>query len=233
MTAKPTSLRFLVEQADELYSARHELAKVEKSVELLRSAERNSFEIDWRLARAYFFVGQESGSLVEKKAVYAAAVKAARNAVKESADRVEGNFWLGVNLALLAQLQAKPFAILRALQAKRSLVKAVEIDRGYHGAGPLRVLARLQHNLPRMLGGGFERARQNYEAAIRIDPTNTVTRIYYAELLLKMNRVEKAHEQLQSILLTTAHPVWKFECERDQARAKTMLATLGRRTGAA
>jgi len=233
MTTKRNSLRFLVEQADELYSARHELARVEKSVELLRSVGRNSFEIDWRLARAYFFLGQESGSIGEKRAIHAAGVKAGRAAVKESADRVEGNFWLGVNLALLAQVQSKPFAILHAVQAKRALAKAVEIDRGYHGAGPLRVLARLQQHLPLMLGGGSERAIKNYEEAIRIDPTNTVTRIYLAELLLKMNRVEEAQEQLESILLTTPLPNWKFESERDQARAKAMLATLDRRTSAA
>src|SRR3982750_1751439 len=233
MTSKRSSLRFLIEKDHALYSARHELANVEKSLELLQSAAKNSFEIDWRMSRACFFVGQECESIVGNKSMHTAGVKAGWAAVKESADRVEGNFWLGVNLALLAQVQSKPFAILHALQAKRALLKAVEIDEAYHGAGPLRVLARLQQKLPRLLGGGTERAMQNYQAAVQIDPTNTVTRIYFAELLLKIDRVEQAREQLETIRQTTPHPDWKFECERDQARAIAMLATLNPRTGAA
>jgi len=86
------------------------------------------------------------------------------------------------------------------------------------------VLARLQHKLPRLLGGGSDRARTNYEAAIKLAPENTVTRIYFAELLLESDEKDLAREQLEFVLNVSADPGWAFEIERDQRIAKEMLA---------
>jgi hypothetical protein len=108
----------------------------------------------------------------------------------------------------------------------RELRQAIQFDSSYHGAGPLRVLARLQHNLPHLLGGGFSRARANYEAAIRLAPENTVTRIYFAELLLESGERDLAREQLEFVLNVSIDPGWAFENERDKRIAKEMLRKL-------
>jgi tetratricopeptide (TPR) repeat protein len=179
--------------------------------------------VAWRLARAQFFLGQQSEIRQSAAAFYRQGIENARHAAQERFERVEGHFWLGVNLALAAQLETPLKALVHALQASRALEKAIRLDAGYHAAGPLRVLARLQDKLPRALGGGWRRAVENYQRAITIAPSNTVTRIYFAELLLKRGEVTRAQRELETVLTIPQDDDWAFEIERDKELARQML----------
>jgi len=226
----------IVESADRAYRGRAEIHNVRESVELLRNAPGHvdEYETAWRLSRALFFLGQESeaeksggsASLRRQSArkLHAQGVKAGRRARQLRPAGVEGHFWAGVNLALLAAHEPMRRGAIHVLQAKRALQTATAIDAAYHGAGPLRVLARLQHKLPRWLGGGAARARTNFERAIDIAPANTVTRIYFAELLLEVGETTRARSELENVLSAPFDPEWAFEVERDRQLAKKMLA---------
>lgn len=208
--------------ADKLYDGREQLSGVRRSLELLQEA-ADDYEALWRIARAHFFLGQEAHDKAEARAHHLAGVDYSRSAVRACPRRVEGHFWLGVNLALLAQLE-KPLGALRAaLGAKRELKRAVAIDPTYHAAGPLRVLARLESKLPHLLGGGAVRARSHFEEAIRLAPSNTVTRIYFAELLLECGDTERARAELEALLAIPFDPAWAFEIRRDQKRAREII----------
>jgi hypothetical protein len=225
----PESQQQIMEMADRLYAGRVDPANVSRSVELLRQEGAGSYEIAWRLARALFFAGQQAAEPGVVTRLHARGVSAGRRAVRTAAasqltDRVEGHFWLGVNLALLAQLETPARAALHALRARQALLKAIAIDASYHGAGPLRVLARLQHKLPRLLGGGIARACENYEHALRLAPANTVTRIYFAELLFEIGEIDRARAELEEVLNARLDPDWAFETERDQRLAREMLS---------
>lgn len=216
----------LIGQADQLYAGRGDVANISKSIELLRNVESDCYEIAWRLGRALFFAGQESQRGEVARRLHAEGVEAGRRAAKARSDRVEGHFWLGVNLALLARFEPPTKAAARVLQAKQVLLRAIAIDAAYHAAGPLRVLARLQHQLPRLLGGGVAKARVNFERAIGIAPANTVTRIYFAELLIAVGETTRARAELEQILTVPFNPDWAFEIERDQRVAKEMIKKL-------
>jgi tetratricopeptide (TPR) repeat protein len=220
-----TSLTKILAEADRLYAGRSNIANVQKSVELLSNA-ADCFEITWRLARAFFFLGQEAPAPDVARSLHTEGVKAGQRAIAHQTDRVEGHFWLGVNLALLARLEPPIKAAKQALQAKRVLRRAIQIDATYHAAGPLRVLARLQHKLPRLLGGGSARALANFERALSIAPNNTVTRIYFAELLLDTDAFERARGELEVVLTSPSDPQWDFEIERDQRLAKELMKKL-------
>lgn len=220
-----TSPTKILAEADRLYAGRRDIANVQKSVELLRNA-ADCFEISWRLARAFFFLGQEANAPDVAQRLHTEGVKAGQRAIAHQSDRVEGNFWLGVNLALLARLEPSIKAAKHALQAKRVLRRAIQIDATYHAAGPLRVLARLQHKLPRMLGGGPARASGNFARALSIAPTNTVTRIYLAELLVDTGDSDRARTELETILSAPFDPDWAFEIERDQRLAAELIKKL-------
>ena len=131
-----------------------------------------------------------------------------------------------MNVALLAGLERGPKAAVHALQAKSALRAAIRIDATYHAAGPLRVLARLHHKLPRLLGGSLIQARAHFERAIGIDSENTVTRIYFAELLLEAGETAQARSQLEQVLNAPLNPDWAFEIARDRRLAKEMLPNL-------
>lgn len=220
------SLLQIVERADALYTNRSEIENVRESVKLLSDSAMESYEITWRLGRAHFFLGQESRNPDEARAHYAIGINSSRRAVKLRPDSVEGHFWLGVNLALMAHSKFKVPATFVVLRAKRSLRLAASIDPGYHAAGPLRVLARVQHKLPRILGGGNERARTNFERALQLAPNNTVTRIYFAEMLLEIGESAQAREQLDAIANVEPDPAWEFETRRDRKLARDKLVKL-------
>jgi hypothetical protein len=145
--------------------------------------------------------------------------------------RPEGHFWLGVNLALLAESGRSPSAVVQAWRARRVLLKASALDPAYHGAGPLRVLGRLEHKLPKILGGNFDRSRMHFEEALRIDPQNSVTRIYFAEMLIDLGELSFATYHLDLVLSSSFDPEWAFEIERDKRLAVKLKAEIESRLG--
>ncbi|MGH9968033.1 MAG: TRAP transporter TatT component family protein [Pyrinomonadaceae bacterium] len=220
------SIQKTARQVDELYSQRHRIENVRASVAILESeaSRGNDYEIQWRLGRALFFLGQEVGHKESSHSYHSQGIVRCEQAVKADPAKVEGHFWLGVNLALLAGCEARLVAIRHALRARRELQQAIEIDATYHAAGPLRVLARLQQKMPRWLGRGFASARTNYEKAISLAPANTVTRVYFAELLIELGEQDLARAQLEFVLGAADDSDWSFEIERDRRIAKEMLS---------
>lgn len=216
------------ERADALYAAREHTQNVSLSAELLDAALSRGFDYEnaWRLGRALFFLGQEAQGDSQSRAFHARAVKMCELAARAEPARVEGHFWLGVNLALLAALENPVSALPHAFRARRSLRRAVALDAGYHAAGPLRVLARLETKLPKWLGGGHARARADFEKALTLAPNNTVTRLYFAELLLETGDERSARLQLEALLAAPTDPAWAFERARDRRLAHAMLKKL-------
>lgn len=211
--------------ADQLYEGREQTEGVRRSLRLLEEAPPD-YEALWRLSRAHFFLGQEAESERDARAHHLAGADAGSRAVSANQSRVEGHFWLGVNLALLARLEKPSGALQCALRARRELKQSVSLDSSYHAAGPLRVLARLESKLPLILGGGRGRARAHFEEAIRLAPSNTVTRIYFAELLLECGDTTRARKELEAILKVPFDPAWGFEIKRDQKKAQQLLQQL-------
>jgi tetratricopeptide (TPR) repeat protein len=214
-------------RADALYAARAQIENVRASVELLEGvAPDRDFEIAWRLGRALFFLGQEDQRKEDARRLHARGVAACERAARSSPLRVEGHFWLGVNLALEAQTARWFKALNLALRAKRSLELAARINPAYHAAGPLRVLARLKHRLPRLCGGGHARARADFARAIELAPANTVTRLYFTEMLIDAGDLPGARSELETILNAPLDAAWAFETTRDRSLARDMLRRL-------
>ena len=218
------SFSAIIERADALYAGRELIENVRASLKQLESVGASAdFEISWRRGRALFFLGQEEESADAARILHARGVKAAARAVRLEPGRVEGHFWLGVNLALQAEAANPLAALCLAWRARRSLERAVRINPAYHAAGPLRVLARLEHRLPRMVGGSHARAQTHFAEAIELAPHNTVTRLYFAELLLDAGDVSSAQSELETLLCAPLVSGWEFETARDRTLAREML----------
>jgi len=218
----------VVGRADELYQHRSQAESVRESVMVLSGARGGGdrYEVQWRLARALFFLGQQANSRESARQLYAAGIGAGERAVALNSERVEGHFWVGVNLALYAETRGGLRA-LRALRWSRTeLKRAVSISEKYHDAGPLRVLARLEHKTPKLLGGSLKRSRMLFDRALAIAPSNSVTLVYAAELALDAGDRERATSLLQQILESSIDPDWEFENNRDRELARSMLDRL-------
>lgn len=221
-------LQEIIDRVDELYRSRTDLAAVHGSVDLLEDALRGvkEYELYWRLSRSLFFLGQEEDRTSKGSEYFQRGVDAAEAATSMQADLVAGQFWLGVNLVLRAQVEGLWIALTLLRRGRRTLTLAKNIDETFHGAGPLRVLGRTEHKVPRLLGGSRRRARECYERALTIAPHNTVTRMFFAELLIENREIEIAKKQLKHILAVGYDAEWEFEIARDQIRAAQMLQEL-------
>jgi hypothetical protein len=220
----------VVGRADELYLRRAEPGAVRESVMVLSGAHGGTdrYEVQWRLARALFFLGQEAGSRNSSLQLYAAGIGAGERAVAINQQRVEGHFWVGVNLALFAEVN-RGLRGLRALRSARAeLKRAIEIDERYHDAGPLRVLGRLLHKSPKFVGGSRKHSRALLERALAIAHCNSVSLLYAAELAVSNGESEHALKLLESLLECPSDSDWEFEQNHDRRRAVALLAELER-----
>jgi hypothetical protein len=218
----------VIKLADEVYRQRVELSRSsssqreawEREIKLL-ARQIDSYELEWRLSRLLFVEGER-----DSRSYYEGAVHG-RRSIKLGSSAVEGYFWAGVNLALYAQARQGLRAVFALLEAKRDLKRASQIAEGYHGAGPLRVLGRLAHKSPRVLGGNAERSRICYERALEIAPTNSVTLVYAAELEIDCRNPKKAAGLLERLMRLPIDPDWEFENIRDKNLARSLLQGLG------
>lgn len=231
LTLMPTDdLLAVVGRADELYRQRARPGSIRESVMVLSGARGSNerYEVQWRLARALFFLGQEADSNATRRQLHAAGINAGERAIALNSERVEGHFWVGVNLALFAESNGGLRGARALLWARTELKLAAQMNESYHGAGPLRVLGRVEHKAPRLLGGNRKRSRHCFDRALRVAPGNSVTLLYAAELAIDERDSNRAQSLLKQIIEAPIDPEWEFENRRDQKLAGALLVKLNR-----
>jgi len=213
------------QKADDLYRNRQNLSGVKESIRILfaLSNSQEPFEVKWRLSRALFFDGQEETDRQQKALRFREGIAAGQGAVDSEPNKVEGHFWLGVNSGLLAEVVGPLQALGFVRRAIKHLKRACEICPQYHGAGPLRVYARLKHKLPWPLGSRVD-SESLFNRAISLCPGNSVTRVYFAELLNELGRSDDEIRQLRAVIEMPEDEEWRFELARDKAIAERRLA---------
>lgn len=215
----------IVGRADELYQQRAEPGAIRESVMVLSGAHGGAdrYEVQWRLARALFFLGQQGSSRDASRQLYSAGIGAGERAVALNDNRVEGHFWVGVNLALFAETKTGIRGVRALRSARLELKRAIEIDESYHDAGPLRVLGRIYHKAPRILGGSRKRSHELLDRALAIAPSNSVTLAYAAELAIEAGERDRAADLLRRLIDNPIDTEWAFENNRDRDLARSLL----------
>jgi hypothetical protein len=218
----------IVARADELYSQRARPGVVREAIMVLSGAKRaeERYELQWRLARALFFVGQDAPSRSDRAQLHRSGIDAGQRAILLNQERVEGHFWTGVNLAMLADARRGVRGARAVLWARGELKLSIKLRESYHDAGPLRVLGRLEHKAPRNLGGDRKRNRELFYRALVIAPDNSVTLLYAAELAIDAGEFARATELLRRIVELPIDPDWDFENRRDKEIARRLLEQL-------
>ena len=116
-----------------------------RSATLALAVDPHSYEVQWRMARAYFWVAYTQPSRVAKKALAAKALEWAERAVSEQPDRVEGHYFYAVALGEYASTIGVMQAVVDGVAGKveSAAQRAYAIDRDFtsrrarDGAGPL------------------------------------------------------------------------------------------------
>jgi len=178
-----------------------------------------------RLARASFFLGDLTDG-GERRPYYEQGQQHAQTILKEFPGRVEGHYWLGLNLAGLAD--ANRLAGRRLLpQIMAALEQAAALDPAYDQAGAYRVLGRIFYEAPGrpFSVGDNAKAIRLLERAVQLAPHNSTNHLYLAEALLKAGREEQAKGELQKALTATDNADGPRGLAADRRRAQEILSS--------
>src|SRR5438067_6459330 len=94
-----TTTASLIAEADRAFSHGEDAARDRQSLTVLEralAAEANNYQVLWRAARSYYYVG-DSASEKEKLRYYERGIEVGQRAVAGQPNGAEGHFWLGAN----------------------------------------------------------------------------------------------------------------------------------------
>ena len=238
--------------ADRIDEAANRLAleKWEKALE----ANPQSFELMTKLARGYYFLGDnhlrlkgdtegmkalfEKGVATGEKAMVASSpefekrVKAGEKP-EQAVDSIpkEGQpamYWYSVCLAKWGKEQG--FSTILKFKGRifSIMTRVLELDPNYFHGAPHRYFGAYYSVAPGFAGGDMEKGREHFEKAIAIDPAYLGTRVLYAQFWAeKEDEEELWYEQLNAVMSAdpNVNPDIAPENIFEQRKAKARLAT--------
>jgi len=210
-----------IAEAESLWEGRDDLQKARVAVASLRqarTADYNSYEAAWKLARAAFYVGDHTDDDSEQDDMFREGTEAGKVAVQLEPNKADGHFWLGANYGGTAAHST--IANLSSFNDIKTEMDAVlKIDESYEGYSAYLGLGRLYLQAPRVLGGDTSKAIEYLEKGVKLSPNNSLMRYHLAEALEANNRDAEAKKQLETLIgATTPDP--KYMAEHNTALTK-------------
>jgi tetratricopeptide (TPR) repeat protein len=148
----------------------------------------------------------------------------AREALRADADRGAARYWLGQLLLLTADAE---MSFGRMKEALVELQAAQRRDPACDHGGPDRMLGKVAHETPGLLGGSNRRAIEHFRASIGIAPEFRKTRLWLAETYWADNQVEKAREEASHAGRIAPRPGFEKEDAELLRQAETLLKKIG------
>ena len=215
-----------IAEFDELYAVRHQDESRDKCLAATRDP--IGYAWLWRAARLKHFLAMQfldAGDKAAAQSAYAAGAGWAKLAELEKYDEVEGAFWKAVCDLEVAQLQGKLAAGLALPAAEKRLNRCCGLNEGYHYAGPVRILGRIYHLRPLLLGGNLDRALAFHRRSLQLYPDNSTNLLYTADALLADRQPNEARVLIHRVLELEPVKDWVWETERDRRLAREWLRT--------
>lgn len=185
-----------------------------------------------QLARACFVVGQLapnkfSEGFYQKGRVYAEML------IHEYPNRVEGHYWLALNLCGWADAAGYMMARRLLPQIVDQLKKAVALDGAYDQAGPHRILGRIYYEAPGwpMSVGDLRKSLDHLLTAVRLAAENSTNHLFLAQTMYRLHYTSLAEQQLEQVLKCTQYAVIPQNLKDDQKEARRLLAEMNDQWG--
>ncbi len=176
------------------------------------------------LARLCFILGEweEQG---DRRQYFEKGREYAEFLCREQPGRVEGHYWLALNLCGLAQMSGARRDLLLLPVIVKELKVAMRLNEAYDQAGPLRALGRLYFKAPAwpLSVGDLQKSVQLLRAAVKLNPENSTNHLYLAETLMDLSQPGQACEELEKALTSTTHANWGPGLNEDQEKARRLL----------
>ncbi|MDI6854077.1 MAG: TRAP transporter TatT component family protein [Deltaproteobacteria bacterium] len=185
-----------------------------------------------QLARLYFFLGEE-GDKKARKDNFKKGRYFARLLLKEQPQRVEGHYWLALNLCGLANVAGAKNGLKLLPRIVELLETNLSLDEAYDQAGPHRILGRIYFMAPDwpLSVGDVSKSIRHLSSAVEISPENSTNHLYLAETLFFMGEERKAYQELEKVLAATHHALWLKGLDLDRQKARELMDKYEERKG--
>lgn len=210
-------------EADALLTRGDDPAKDRQALSILASAlpaNGNNFDLLWRMARAYYYVGDFAANKEEKLPQYEKGIAIAKRAMLLKPDAVEGHFWLAANYGGQAQLVGALKALSTVKKIRNEMQTVVKIDPTFENGNAFLALGEIDRELPGVAGGNKKRALTTFEDGLKIAPNNLDLKVTLAKAYIEAGRKDEAWRLLEEIVKAQATTRIQREA---QAEAQKML----------
>ena len=164
----------------------------------LALAAPNDGDAKWRLSMACHFVGMRwATSPEEKLELFEEGRDAGKASLLLSKTCAPCHFWTAINMALYGQERGAFKTFFSLGEIEDHLQKSLAIDPTYAYGGAFRVLGAITQELPSVLGGSSDKARQYFEKAIQHAPDEPMNYLMLAKLL---KETEAKREEILAII---------------------------------
>ena len=223
--ARAQATNTLLQQGDDLYAQRGDLAKAKEALakyQAALAAGEDAYGVNWRLARVEYWIGDHTADKTVKKQIFQQGIDHAKKAIELGPNKVEGHFWLGVCYGVYGEAKGilKSLALVKPI--KEAMRRVLEIDPAYDKGGADRVLGRVYHEVPGIAGGSEKKSLEHLLKAVEYGPRVGLNLLYLADTYISLDQIEKARETLEYILTMEPEPELIPETteEREQARQR-------------
>jgi tetratricopeptide (TPR) repeat protein len=200
-----------------------------KAVECYEKAlalDTKSVAASWKLARACYWLGVHTDGDDPKLVIYKKGIEVAKRAISLDAKSIESHFWLGVSYGKYGEVKGVTNSVALIDPIKKEMQIVIGLDEKFEGGGPHRVLGRLYHKVPGLLGGSTEKAFTHLKKAVEIDKTRLLNHLFLAEVYIAEKDKANAKKHLQFIIDAPVEPDRKPENAEEKAQAKELLKGL-------
>ena len=152
----------------------------------------------------------------------------AETLIREEPNRVEGHYWLALNLCGQADAGGKLLGRKLLPRILEELQRALALDETYDQAGAHRVLGRIYYEAPGwpLSVGDMQKSRQHLQAAVHLSPATSTNHLYLAQTLLRLQESGLARQELAQVLKSTRAAVKPQDLEEDRQEARRLLAEM-------
>lgn len=216
----------LIQQGDELYDQRGDLAKAKDALaryqEALLKGDDN-YGAYWRMARVEYWIGDHTADKTMKKRTFEIGIYHAKKAVAAAADKPEGHYWLGVNYGVYGEAKGVLKSLSLVKPIKEEMNKVLAIDPAFDDGGADRVLGRVYYELPGFFGGNKKKSLEHLLKSKEMGPRVGLTRIYLADTYLALGETAKAREELEFVVAMEPDPKLLPETAEEKKMAEEKL----------
>ena len=159
----------------------------------------NDAEAAWQFARACFDLADLATNRTERAAIAERGISACRQAIARAPNLAAARYYLGMNLAQLAQTKGLcALKLVSQMEREFSLVR--KLDEQFDCAGSDRNLGLLYRDAPAWGSiGSRTKARQHLQRAVELAPQYPENRLNLIEAFLKWGDRTGAHRELPTL----------------------------------